>query len=251
MTTSFIRISTVLFLCACVAFGAKKRHKEYDCGKQVQKAVQKYEKKRYEDVKTILDEVRMQCGGSSIIDTVRYYLGMANLRAKSYSDAQIEFEQVTQNFPNSAYAEESEFRIGQCSFMDSPEYDRDQAKTNDAIRQLSEFIDAHPQSAFTDSAKTFLNKAFDKLAHKDFSGARFYEKIREYEAAIVYYQIVINDHPASAYVPEAKLGLANALAKVNRVSECVTLLDEIDKSNYGADITRKAQLLRSRLSGKQ
>jgi outer membrane protein assembly factor BamD len=251
MSTSFIKCSAIFFLCACIAFGAKKRHKEYDCNKQVDKAIQKYEKKRYDDVKTILDEVRMQCGGSSIIDTVRYYLGMGNLRSKNYLDAQIEFEQVTQNFPNSNYAEESQFRIGQCSFLDSPDFDRDQAKTNDAIRQLGEFIETHAASPFADSAKTYLNRAYDKLAHKDFASAKFYEKVREYDAAVVYFQIVLADHATSAYVPEAKLGLAHSLAKVNRMSECIALLDEIDKSSYAPEIKNKAQLLRSRLSGKQ
>jgi outer membrane assembly lipoprotein YfiO len=229
----------------------RKHRKNFDCHVQVGKAIAKYNKHAYEDVKTILDDVRMECGGSSIIDTVRYYLGMTYLKTKGYIDAQTEFEQVTQNYPNSAYAEECHFRTGECSFLDSHPYNRDQTKTIDAIRQLNEFIDLYPSSAWVDSARSCIVKCHDKLAHKEFDSARFYTRIREYEAAAIYYKIVLSDFPASAYVPESKYYLAESLAKVHRISESLALLDDIAKSGYADDINRKASLLRSKIQTQQ
>jgi outer membrane protein assembly factor BamD len=146
------------------------------------------------------------------------------------------------------YAEECHYRIGQCSFLDSHPYDRDQTKTTDAIRQLTEFMDLYPQSKWADSSRACIDQCRDKLAHKEFAAAQFYSRIHEYEAAAVYYKIVLSDFPASAYVAESKLNLAESYAKVNRLSESISLLDDIAKSGYSAEINRKAELLRSQIA---
>jgi outer membrane protein assembly factor BamD len=225
----------------------RKRGPRYDCSVRVNKAIKAFERKRYNEVRTILEDVHYQCAGHSVIDTAFYYLGMALLRNKSPIESKTQFERLIQNFPNSGYNEEAHFRLGHCSFLESNPYDRDQTKTHEAVRELTDFVDMFPGSPFADSAKTYLDRCRDKLARKEYESARFYERIGEYEAAIIYFKAVIDEFPRSAYVPESKLLMARALLKVNRTIEAREVIDDILGGSYSDEIVHKAKALRDNL----
>jgi len=250
MRNQLITIALVIaFGCgpALAAPQKKKPRKLYNCTAQLQKAVQRYDKGRYADVKTILEEVRYQCSGNSMIDTVLYYLGMSSLEMKQPVEAVTEFKRLSQNYPNSVFHEETEFRIGQCSFIQSNSYERDQTETRDAIRELTDFIDTYPASVFADSAKLYLDKCIDKLAHKEYSVARFYHKSGQYSAAIVYYQSVLDGYPQSDYVPDSRLYMAVALGKISRPAEARMILTELADGSAGEAIAKKAKKALQRL----
>jgi len=236
-----------LFLSSFAESRRRRRFGRFDCEKQVERAGEKFEKGRYADAALIYDEIRYQCSGNSMIDTVLYYLGMSYLRSRRPIDAQTEFERLMQNFPNSEFAQESQFRLGQSMYLQSNSFDRDQTETLDARRILSEFVETYPASFFRDSAEAYIAKCQDKLAHKEFSHGRFYQKKREYEAAIIYYNSLMAEYPESEYVPQAKLNLAQALMTLNRETEALAIITDILEQNYSSDVTRKAQLMRSRI----
>ena len=247
--TLMLLIATLLAVSS--AIGApekeKKKTRRFDCRERVEKAIARYEKGRYNDVRTKLDEVRYQCGGHSVMDTVLYYLGMAHLRGKQPLEAKGHFERLVQHYPNSVFAREALFRIGHAGFLESNPYNRDQTETRRAIRELRVFIETYPESPLVDSARIYLDKCNDKLAHKQYSSARFYHRIDEYEAAIVYYRTLVEEYPRSAYVGESKLYMAQALAKINRGGEALSVVEELLEGDYREEIRRKARQLRASL----
>lgn len=246
-----ITLAIVALLSVSSAVGAPKKEKEkgrrFDCRERVEEAIARYEKGRYNDVKTKLDEVRYQCGGHSVIDTVLYYLGMAHLRSKQALEAKGHFERLVQHYPNSVFAQEALFRIGHASYQESNPYNRDQTETRQAIRELRVFLETYPEGSLADSARVYLDKCNDKLAHKQFSSARFYHRIDEYEAAVVYYRTLIEEFPHSAYVGQSKLYMAQALVKINRSGEALSVVEDLLEGDYKEEILKKARQLRSSL----
>ena len=222
---------------------AKTRAKRYDCAGKIERAVKNYQKKRYNDVKTILDQVKMNCSGHPSLDTALYYLGKANIKTKQAIQASLEFEVLLQDFPNSPFKEEVHFLIGFCSYKQSYSYERDQSKTKDAIREFEDFIGLFPESPFADSAQYYLKECKERLVEKEVVNARFYEKIDKNEAAIVYYRIIMEEFPQSSYITESKLALARNLIKVSRPREAVGVLDELLSSEADSEIKKKARLL--------
>jgi outer membrane protein assembly factor BamD len=191
--------------------------------------------------------VRYECGGDSAMDTVLYYLGMAQLRNDLGVESKGLFERLIQHYPSSVYAEEALFRIGHASYLESNPYDRDQSETRTAIRDLQRFVDTYPHSTLIDSARHYLDKCNDKLAHKQFASARFYHRVEEYEAAIVYYRVLLKEYPASLYAGESKLYLAQALTKINRTGEARMVIEEILEGGYSSEIERKARQIHAAL----
>jgi len=233
------------------AEGRTRKAKLYQCDKRIDRALERYERGWYNDVVTTLQEVQVQCGGHSRIDTVTYYLGMALLRDKRPEEARTQFRRVVDNFPSSPYVLESKFRIGQCSYQASGTYDRDQTETRDAVRELSDFAQEAGEGVWVDSANAYVEKCQDKLARKEYENARFYYRIDKHDAAIVYFMNLTEEYPESKYVPEAQLLLAQSLSSVNRTSEAQRLLQEVVDGGYGEDIKRRARLQLARIEQSQ
>jgi outer membrane protein assembly factor BamD len=244
-------IAVILAICLSQdASGAMKRR--FDCSKSVHKAIEKFQKKHFNEVKTILTDAKYQCSGSANMDTLLYYLGKADVMLKLPSEARVEIERLIQDFPTSAYSDEAHYLLGYCSFLETNPPERDQEKTHKAIRELTDFIDRFPESAYIDSAQKFIEKCMEKLAEKEFANAHFYEKIEQYDAAIVYFKSLIADFPQSKYVNQSKLAIAQNLIALSRPGEAQPILDELVSSLPAAnDINRKAQDLIARIEKRE
>ena len=241
-----------VFIIACAlliscAGGNKLKHSNYNCTAKVQQAIGKYNEKKYSKTATILEDVKLQCGGNPIMDTALYYLSMSYLRSKKYIEAHSEFERLARDFASSMSAEEAQFRIAQITYLQSNPPDRDQTETKDAIRLLRDFIDAHPDSPWADSADMYLSKANDKLAEKEFRNGLFYDKINEPDAAVVYYKAMIQEYPGSRFADQARLNLAQDLIGLKRYDEAREVLDELDSVSKNQEVLKKSKELRSRL----
>ncbi|MBD3421137.1 MAG: outer membrane protein assembly factor BamD [Chitinivibrionales bacterium] len=225
-----------------------RRKRAYNCSAKYQKAHTRFEKGRYGDVQSRLSDMKYNCNGHPVYDSLLYLLGRAYMLGKKPQEGKVEFQQLTRDFPESPFFVETRYRIAQCSYLTSASWDRDQTETRQAIRELNLFLDRYPDSGFADSAKADLAACREKLAKKDFMSASFYKKIEEFESAVVYYRVVINDHPETSYVPHAKLAMAESLLKINQNSEARSILDDlIDTKGVAPAIKEKALDLQDKL----
>jgi outer membrane assembly lipoprotein YfiO len=229
---------------ASCAGGKKVKKRKYECSPRVAEAVKKYEKKKYSSVKTILDDVLVQCAGSSVTDTAHYYLGMALLKMKLYLEAKLEFSRLMQEHPNSFYYEEALFRSAYSVFKISRHMERDQTETREAYRLFRDFLENYPSSAFADSSRKYMKRAVNKLAKKEYLSAEFYRKIGEKEAAIVCYRTFIKDYPGSDYTALARLNMGRLLLEIKRTQEAKEVLDELISQEKKGDLAKKARELR-------
>ncbi|HLV32027.1 MAG TPA: outer membrane protein assembly factor BamD [Chitinispirillaceae bacterium] len=231
------------FLLISCSASNKVRLGKYSCTAELDKAVELYKNGKYSRAIPVLEEAKMQCGGSQIIDSVLYYLGMCNMGQKKYFEARSTFQDLARDFPNSPFSEEAQFRIGLSVFQESKPYDRDQEETKDAVRLLRDFLAYYPNSVMADSAAKYLNEAMDKLAKKEFDNAFFYEKNKEPEAAVVYYKTFIGEYPDSKYTDQAQLNLCELLVKLDRKNEAKEILNKLENSDNSNTVTKAKQLL--------
>ena len=233
------------FLVSCAA-GHKIKKPKYDCSSRVALAIQKYQKKKYSAAKTMLEDVKVQCAGADVLDTAQYYIGMSLIQMKLYPEAKLEFTALIQEYPNSSYYEEALFRSAYSVFKGSRSVDRDQTETREAYRQLADYLENYPSSAFADSAQKYLKITVNKLAQKDYDAAKFYQTIGEKEAAIVCYKAFIKDYPASEFTPLARFNMGQMLFDLKRMSEAREVLGALITQESDSDIAKKARELLAR-----
>jgi outer membrane protein assembly factor BamD (BamD/ComL family) len=107
-----------------------------------------------------------------------------------------------------------------CAFRSAPEhYALDQANLVQAINMLEDFIIDFPESNNMPEARTHLLEARTRLAQKNYKNAKVYMFMGAYGAAVVYFQIVIDDYTDTEYAPRALFGLGEALYKKKLFNE--------------------------------
>ena len=95
-------------------------------------------KNRNTQSKTLLEDVKIQCSGSPVIDSVLYYLGMSDMHMKAYVDTRSNLRSTCAGFPKFSFYEklssESPFSLSSVAHSS-----RDQTETKEAIRLLRDF----------------------------------------------------------------------------------------------------------------
>ncbi|UMM63454.1 outer membrane protein assembly factor BamD [Aristophania vespae] len=185
-----------------------------------------------------------------------YNYGVDSLHAGKYRLASAEFESLQQNFPYSGYTGNAELLEGYSYYLlgeyalsvqqlerylqlhpTSPDaayayylralcyyerigiVSRDQLGTLEAMDALQEVITRFPQSSYARDAQLKIDLCRDHLAGKEMLVGRFYEREKDYQAALGRYQRVVQDFQTTNHVPEA-------LERIVEVSLRLGLVDE-------------------------
>jgi outer membrane protein assembly factor BamD len=240
MKNSVLKLIVISLLVVNVVQAKRAKKSRYNCEKKTNHAIERFKKGRFTDAKIILDEVKINCNGSAILDTAIYYLAKANLGSKSPQAALLELQAHIQDFPNSHFSEEIQFLIGVAYYDQTPTFERDQTKTTDAIREFKTFISLFPNSAYIDSSKSYIDKCKTKLARKEFETAQLYYNLKKYTSAIIYYQSIIDNFNDSKFLEPAALALAKSLTRVSRTDEAKQILSGIIESDYSTETKKSA-----------
>ena len=220
----------------------------YDCNNRLQTAVQRMEKRNFNDAIRIFEEIKFQCGGSPMMDTVYYYTAISYFRQRQFDDARVEFEALYREFPRSPFAEEAHFRVAQMRYLRSPRIQRDQAETKEAMKLFNDYFEMYPEGVFTDSAKILFASALNKVAEKEYSVATFYRKQRKHEAALIYYRSVLSTYPDSDFAPPAIVGMVEMLVQLGRVQDAGEVIEELDAAAFEERLQLRIEAVRQKLA---
>jgi len=114
-----------------------------------------------------------------------------------------EYQRLVREYPNSPLVDDAQYKIGECYYEISPNFRLDQEYTKKAITEFMRFIENYPNSELVSQALEKIRDLNNKLARKDFEAAKQYKRLKEYNAAIIYYDYVIQNFPDSKYVIDA------------------------------------------------
>ncbi len=148
--------------------------------------------------------------GSGIADEAQYYLARAYFEDGQYLLAGAEFTRFAELYPADSRVEDVEFERIRAYYRLSPPYQLDQTDTERAIEYIRLFAARHPESPRTAEAVALLEELQGKLARKLFEAGRLYERRELYEAAVLTYRSVLEQHPTSTYADDAMLGMLRA-----------------------------------------
>jgi outer membrane protein assembly factor BamD len=121
--------------------------------------------------------------------------------------------------PDAAYAQ---FLIASAFFDQIPDITRDQQRTEKALQALDEVVRKYPNTEYAANAKRKIEIARDQLAGKEMETARFYQKKRDYIAAINRFKVVITQYQTTRHVEEALMRLTETYMTLGIVNEAQT-----------------------------
>lgn len=148
----------------------------------------------------------------------QFDIGLAREK-QGNNDAAIQaYQAVVDKFPNDPVAADAQYQIGYIWFHAARAGTKDASAANKARTGFEDFLFRHPNSEKASQAREDLNLLQQKQTSNSFQVARFYDKQKNYRAAVIYYNEVIRQQPGSGQGNFAKSRVDQLRAKYGEAS---------------------------------
>jgi outer membrane protein assembly factor BamD len=185
--------------------------------------------------------------GGAHVDEAIYLLGDSHLRMKDWAAAQIEFERLLQNYPESDSGAAASFKLGEALFGQARGPDFDQEFTRQALTQWQRYLSENPGHWLNQEAEQRITKTRVQLATKYLNTANLYAKMKQYEPAEIYYKRVIDEFGDTPQGGDARIGMARLLAARGWKQQAIDQLRAIETEFAGQPLATAAARERQRL----
>ena len=132
-------------------------------------------------------------------DYAQFMLAESYYNNREYPLAAVEYQILQNNYGYSEYIDDALFKMGLCYYHESPKYQRDQQKNRDALSKFNQFMQTFPSSPLIPEVEKYVAIINEKLAKKSFETGHFYFRRKKWTAALIYFDIVIDDYPDNEY----------------------------------------------------
>lgn len=167
------------------------------------KALRQYEEGNYRDAAKAFETVISSARGTDYARSSYYYLAESYFKSEQYLLAADSYNRFTSLYPQSERREEVAFKEALSYYNMSPRYKLSQRYTRQAIERFRIFLSRYPNSEYADQAGIYITELRNKLAHKLYESAQLYLRLDQYEAAIIYYDLTVNQYPESSWAERA------------------------------------------------
>jgi len=180
------------------------------------------EEKSYKEAAKKFEEVDRQHPYSEWARKALIMSAYAHYEGSQYDDSVTAAKRYVTLHPGSPDAAYAQYLIGASYFDQIPDISRDQQRTEKAMQALDEVVRKYPSTEYAASAKRKLEVARDQLAGKEMDTARYYQKKRDYIAAINRFKVVITQYQTTRHAEEALMRLTEMYMTLGIVNEAQT-----------------------------
>lgn len=150
---------------------------------------------------------------------MRLWLGQAYQRRRQWITAAAHYQRLVEDYPSSPHALTARFGICDSYYRLSPPAHLDQEYTYAGIAHCESVATSFPDTEEGTQAAEYLQELRDKLAKKIYDAGEFYVRRRAYDAAVVYFQDVIDNFPQTRFAPAALRSLVETYRTLGYVEE--------------------------------
>ena len=163
----------------------------------------------------------------------QFNIGMSLEKQGDYPEAIAAYQSAVDKYPNDDVAADAQYQIGYVQMHLIENGSNDEAARVKARDAFEDFIVRYPQSEKIQQARENIAKLSGTNLKKNLEVARFYEKTKNYKAAVIYYNEVLRGEKSS---PEA----AEARKAIERLKQNVGV-DALRSGSENAETGSKAQ----------
>ena len=153
---------------------------------------------------------------SKYASLAQFNVGEALEKQGKYPEAIKAYQTAVNKYPSDAIADDALYQVGYVRLRESREGSYDRASTAKAREAFEDFINRYPDSEKVAQARENLKSLEGGSSKSTLEIAKFYDKTKQFRAAVIYYNDVIKSQPGS---PESEF------AKT-RIEELKQLLGE-------------------------
>jgi outer membrane protein assembly factor BamD len=148
----------------------------------------------------------------------QFDIGLAREKQGGPEAALQAYQAVVDKFPNDPLAAAAQYQIGYLWMKEAREGTKDLAATTNARTAFQDFLFRFPNNEKAPQARANLEQLERKQTMSSFNVAKFYDKQKNYRAAVIYYNEVIRQQPGSAESEQAKKRIDELRSKVGEAA---------------------------------
>ena len=198
MRNLIFAIVTLCAVCAC-----KSQYElllnSNDADSKYEAAFMYFNNGKYVKSAALFESLSILTDGTERDDTVKYYWGLSNYKAKDYYTADANFESFVESYPRSPFASEARYLRLDCLFRQTLRYELDQTPTYKALSAISEYLVEFPSSSHVQTCRDMLVDHNERLDRKAYEAAKLYYKMEDYLAARVAFRNVLKEDSENIY----------------------------------------------------
>ncbi|GBD32884.1 Outer membrane protein assembly factor BamD [bacterium HR33] len=136
-----------------------------------------------------------------------YYLGECEFAQGLYLEASRQFRRVADGFPQHPLAPDALLRAGDALAQLWKEPELDPEYGENAMATYRELMGRFPESRAARRAALKMNALAERFAEKDYKNGIFYQRLKAYDSAIIYFRSVVANYAQSSFAPRALIKL--------------------------------------------
>ncbi len=144
----------------------------------------------------------------------QFNIGRATEKQGNADAAVLAYQAVVEKYPNEPVAADAQYQIGYIWFKEARSGTKDAKAVERSRTGFQDFLFRYPKSEKAAQARENLRILDQKQTSDSFVIAKFYDKQKNYRAAVIYYNDVIRQQPGSPAGNRAKQRVAQIRAKV-------------------------------------
>jgi len=208
LTYSDTKRATILSLILLVILNVgcskfRKIEKSEDWRVKYEAGLNYYNKKDYYRASILFESILPIVRGLPEGEKVEFYLAYCQYNERTFLLASDQFKTFYETYGRSQYAEEANFMYAYSLFASSPDHNKDQKSSIEAMNAMQVFLNKYPGSQFMSKAVEVISVSQEKLELKGFENARQYVKLKMYKGAVVAFDDFKKNFPDSKYLEEA------------------------------------------------
>lgn len=156
--------------------------------------------KKYQKSAQLFESMAVLTSGTSRDDTVQYYWGLSNYRAKDYYTAESNFSKFVESFPQSPFTPDAQFYRLDCLYRATYRWELDQNPTRACMAAINEYVREHPQDDIhLPACRNMLKDLQERLDRKDYEAGKQYYRMEDYLSARVKLRNVLKTNSDNVY----------------------------------------------------
>ena len=151
----------------------------------------------YERAKEVFEEIVKKAPFHRLAPMAQFNVGQALEKDGKPSDAIAAYQEVITRYPGDPVAADAQYQLAYVQFQVSQDGSYDQAARQQAKDTFEEFVSRHPKSEKVSQARENIKMLSGADAKGTLDIAKFYDKTKNYKAAVVYYNEVLRTAPGT------------------------------------------------------
>jgi len=173
-------------------------------------AKERLDRGQYKLAAALFDEVERQHPYSVWARRATLMSAFSNYQAREYADSIKSAQAFLAIHPGNKDAPYALYLIAIDYYEQIQDVTRDQKITQQTLDAMGELVRRYPASTYAADARLKTDLVRDHLAGKEMEIGRFYERRRDWLAAVIRFRKVVDEYDSTTHVPEALMRLTES-----------------------------------------